>query len=181
MNYHSIFYDDMKNGEGLRVVLFVSGCNHNCPGCQNPGTHDSNSGELFDNNAMNRLMRHLAEDHIDGLTLSGGDPLNDHNLSDINKLIDTVKEKYPEKTIWLYTGYTFEQIMNNEDLREIVSKVDVVVDGRFEIDKLDVNYSWAGSTNQMVINVPETLKVYPEIILVKEDNVEEKTNKILFN
>jgi anaerobic ribonucleoside-triphosphate reductase activating protein len=171
----------MKNGEGLRVVLFVSGCSHNCPGCQNPVTHDPNSGELFDNNAMNRLMRHLAEDHIDGLTLSGGDPLNEHNISDINELIDTVRDTYPEKTIWLYTGYAFEQIMSNVELREIIYKVDVVVDGRFEIDKLDVNYPWAGSTNQRVINVPETLKVYPKIILVKEDNVEEKTNKILFN
>lgn len=180
MNYHSIFYDDMKNGSGLRVVLFVSGCSHNCKGCQNPMTHDPNSGELFDENAMNRVRKHLNHKYIDGITLSGGDPLYFSNRTDINNIIDTIKDEFPEKTIWLYTGYSFEEIMENSELKEIVSKVDVVVDGKFEIDKLDANYPWAGSTNQRVINVKETFKVYPEIILVKEEDVESKTNKILF-
>jgi anaerobic ribonucleoside-triphosphate reductase activating protein len=180
MNYHSIFYDDMKNGEGLRVTLFVSGCSHNCKGCHNPVTHDPNSGELFDENALNRIRKHLDHEYIDGITLSGGDPLYYYNREDINNLIDIIKKEFPTKTIWLYTGYSFEEIMQDSELKEIVSKVDVVVDGKFIIDKLDANYPWAGSTNQSVINVQESIKAYPEIILIKEDNVEEETNKILF-
>ena len=180
MNYHSIFYDDMKNGEGLRVTLFVSGCSHRCKGCHNPETHDPESGELFDKKAMNRLIKHLNHDYIDGITLSGGDPLYCSNRKDINKLIDTIKKKFPTKTIWLYTGYKFSAIMKDPELREIVSKVDVLVDGRFKADKADANYPWAGSTNQAVINIKETLKVYPEIVLVEEEDVEAKTNKILF-
>lgn len=180
MNYHSIFYDDMKNGEGLRVVLFVSGCNHNCKECQNPMTHDPESGELFDEIAMNRIRKHLNHDYIDGITLSGGDPLYPSNRSEISKLIDTIRNEFPTKTIWLYTGYTFNTIMEDPELKEIATKTDVIVDGKFEIDKADANYPWAGSTNQTVIDIKETLKVYPEIVLVKEDDVESKTNKFLF-
>ena len=180
MNYHSIFYNDMKNGVGLRVVLFVSGCDHKCKGCHNPMTHDPNSGELFDENAMNRIRKHINHEYIDGITLTGGDPLFHSNRKDINNLIDTIKSEFPDKTIWLYTGYKFDYIMENPELKEIVSKVDVVVDGKFKHDKADANYPWAGSTNQAVVNVKETLKVYPKIVLVKEDNVEEITNKFLF-
>ena len=87
MNYHSIFHDDMKNGTGLRVVLFVSGCSHNCRGCQNPDTHDFKSGELFDKSAMDRIRKYLNHDYIDGITLTGGDPLHPANLTDIDELI----------------------------------------------------------------------------------------------
>lgn len=180
MNYHSIFYNDMKNGTGLRVVLFVSGCDHNCKGCHNPTTHDPNSGELFDDDALNRIRKHLNHDYIDGITLSGGDPLYCSNKNDIDNLIDIIRYEFPDKTIWLYTGYKFDKIMEDPELKRIVSKVDVVVDGKFKIDKLDANYPWAGSTNQAVIDVKETLKVYPEIVLVREEDVESKTNKILF-
>lgn len=180
MNYHSIFYDDMKNGAGLRVVLFVSGCNHNCKECHNPITHNPNSGELFDENALNRIRKHLNHDYIDGITLTGGDPLYNSNRKDINNLIDTLNLEFPDKTIWLYTGYNIEYIMQNSELKDIVNKVDVLVDGKFEISKLDNNYPWAGSTNQRVINIKETIKKYPEIVLFTEDDVESKTNKILF-
>lgn len=180
MNYHSIFYDDMKNGAGLRVVLFVSGCSHNCKGCHNPMTHDPKSGELFDSKAMDRIRKHLDHKYVDGITLSGGDPLYCSNRNDIDILIDIIKAEFPNKTIWLYTGYKLEEIMEDYKLKEIVSKVDVLVDGKFEIDKLDANYPWAGSINQRIINVKETLKAYPEIVLVTEDDVEEKTNRILF-
>jgi len=180
MNYHSIFHDDMKNGTGLRVVLFVSGCSHNCRGCQNPDTHDFKSGELFDKSAMDRIRKYLDRDYIDGITLTGGDPLHPANLEEIDELIHMIREEFPDKTIWLYTGYTIEEIMERESLSKIVSEVDVLVDGRFDIELLDANYPWAGSTNQRVIDIKETLKVYPEIVLFKEDDVESKTNKILF-
>ena len=180
MNYHSIFYDDMKNGTGLRVTLFVSGCDHNCPGCHNPMTHDPNSGELFDNVTLARIKKHLDHDYIDGITLTGGDPLHHLNLESINTLIGIIKKEFPTKTIWLYTGYTFEEILEDRKLLSVVSKVDVLVDGRFEMDKADANYPWAGSTNQRVIDMKKTLKTLPEIVLYKEDDVESKTNKILF-
>ena len=180
MNYHSIFHDDMKNGEGLRVTLFVSGCDHKCKGCHNPMTHDPKSGQIFNHAALDKIREYLDHDYIDGLTLSGGDPLYCSNRVEINNLIDIIRNEFPTKTIWLYTGYKFDAIMQDPELKSIVSKVDVVVDGKFEQDKADANYPWAGSTNQAVINIKETLKVYPEIVLVKEDNVEEKTNKFLF-
>lgn len=180
MNYSAIFYDDMKNGSGLRVTLFVNGCDHKCKGCQNPSTHDPCGGEPFNEIVLDRIRKHLNHDYISGLTLSGGDPLYKSNRKDINYIIDTIKKEFPYKNIWLYTGYTFDAIMKNEELKEIVSKVDVVVDGKFKLDKLDANYPWAGSTNQKVIDVKETLKVYPNIVLYKEENVEEKTNEILF-
>ena len=180
MNYHSIFYDDMKNGVGLRVTLFVSGCDHKCKGCQNPMTHDPESGEPFDENALNRIRKHLNHSYIDGLTLTGGDPLFHSNRKDINNLIDIIKSEFPTKTIWLYTGYKLDKIMEDPELKEIASKVDVIVDGKFKLNKLDANYPWAGSTNQQVIDMKETMKVYPEIVLVKEDNVEDRTNKFLF-
>ena len=180
MNYHSIFYDDIKNGTGLRVTLFVSGCTHNCKGCHNPMTHDANSGEPFDESALNRIRKHLNHDYIDGITLTGGDPLHPANTKDIYKLICTIKEEFPDKTIWLYTGYVIEEIIDDSVVSAIIDKIDVLVDGRFEIDKADANYPWAGSTNQRVIDMKETLKVYPKIVLYKEDDVESKTNKILF-
>lgn len=180
MNYHSIFYDDMKNGTGLRVTLFVSGCDHQCKGCQNPMTHDPDSGEVFNEDALNRIRKHLNHDYIDGLTLTGGDPLFYSNRKDINNLIDIIKFEFPEKTIWLYTGYDIDEIMKDPELKEIASKVDVIVDGKFELDKLDANYPWAGSTNQQVIDMKKTIKSYPEIVLVKEDDVESITNKFLF-
>ena len=157
MNYHNIFHDDMKNGEGLRVVLFVSGCAHNCKGCHNPMTHNPDSGELFDDRAMDIIRKHLNHEYIDGITLTGGDPLYHSNREEISKLIDTIGVEFPTKTIWLYTGYKFEDIMDNFELKNIVSKVDVVIDGKFEIDKLDANYPWAGSTNQRVIDIKKTI------------------------
>lgn len=180
MNYHSIFHDDMKNGSGLRVTLFVSGCAHNCRGCHNPDTHDPKSGEVFDENALNKIKKYLDHDYIDGITITGGDPLYPANLTDVYNLICTIRKEFPNKTIWLYTGYTFEEIAERKEYHDIVSNVDVLVDGRFEKDNADANYPWAGSTNQRVIDIKETLKVYPDIVLFKEDNVEEKTNKILF-
>ena len=153
MNYHNITKDDMNNGDGLRVVLWVSGCSHRCDGCQNPQTWNPESGIKFDESAMNEILRELDHDYISGLTLSGGDPLYQRNLETISKIIDTVREKFPEKTIWLYTGYTREEIQTDSVRWNIVQKVDVVVEGEFEKDKADANYHWAGSTNQRVIEI----------------------------
>lgn len=154
MNYHNIIKDDMLNGDGLRVTLFVSGCSHNCPNCQNPQTHSPQSGIEFDSEAMKEIEEQLEKDYISGLTLSGGDPLYGDNRSTIYRICKQVKEKYPTKTIWLYTGFTWEAI---NDLI-LLKYVDVLVEGRFIEVLKDVNYPWAGSTNQRVIDVQQSRK-----------------------
>lgn len=169
MNYHMIRTDDMLNGDGLRVVLFVSGCSHNCKMCHNPETWDKNSGIEFDINAEMELMDEISKDYISGITFSGGDPLHESNLDEVMQLCLKIKDTFGDnKTIWLYSGYTWEDIFklkSDEVFDEtkikriaIIHECDVFVDGEFDIDKSDVNYPWAGSTNQRVINVPETIK-----------------------
>ena len=157
MNYHDIKKDNMLNGNGIRYVLFVSGCSHHCKKCQNPETWDSNSGIPFDKSAKKEIDKELEKDYISGLTLSGGDPLNEHNLDDILQLVKDVKTKFPKKDIWIYTGYTYEELQQDskdmEKRREILSYCDVLVDGKFEEEKADINYPFAGSTNQRVIQL----------------------------
>lgn len=153
MRYHNITKDDMLNGDGLRVVLWVAGCNHCCKECQNPMTWDPDGGLLFDENAKNELFNELDKSYISGITFSGGDPLHQANILDVKNLCEEIKEKYPEKTIWLYTGDVWENIYN----LAIVKYLDVVVDGEFKIDEKDVKLLWKGSKNQRVINVKKTL------------------------
>lgn len=158
MNYHKISYDDQLNGEGLRVVLFVSGCNHHCKGCQNPQTWNPESGKPFDQEAVNTLFSYLEKDYISGVTFSGGDPLHPKNIVEVYLLAKMIKTKYPDKTVWVYTGYTFDAVFNDTSAREgILRYTDVLVDGKFEEDKLDNNYKWAGSTNQRIIDVQATI------------------------
>lgn len=157
MNYHNILHNDMLNGEGLRVVLFVSGCNHQCKGCQNPQTWNKCSGIPFDLNAYMELEDALNKDYISGLTLSGGDPLFPDNRYDIYHLVKQIKETFPNKTIWCYTGYRFEDV---KDL-DILHYIDVLVDGEFdqECRELDsVKPKWRGSRNQRIIDVQKSLK-----------------------
>ena len=148
MRYHDITKDDMRNGPGLRAVLWVAGCEHHCPGCQNPVTWDPDDGLVFDKKAHDELMEILARDYISGLTLSGGDPLFPGNRDAVLALCREVKSAYPGKTIWLYTGYDYEDI---RDL-EVMQYIDAVVDGRYEEDKRDVLLHWKGSSNQRVID-----------------------------
>lgn len=158
MNYHKIIHDDQLNGDGLRVTLFVSGCNNHCKGCQNKQTWDPKSGKLFDEKAKNEIMYYLSKDYISGLTLSGGDPLFSTNMYTIFDLCVDSKVLYPNKNIWLYTGYDFDCILNDPVLMSIMRYVDVVVDGKFDINLADNNYHWAGSTNQRVIDVQKSIK-----------------------
>lgn len=160
MRYHNITKDDMLNGDGLRTVLWVSGCDHCCKDCQNPVTWDPNGGLVFDAEAKEELYEVLGRDYISGLTLSGGDPLYATNRDEILKLVKEVKEKFPTKTIWMYTGFLWESI---KDL-EIMNYIDVLVDGEFEVDKKDVQLFWRGSANQRVIDVPKT-KESGEVVL----------------
>jgi len=154
MRYHDITKDDMKNGDGLRAVLWLSGCEHRCPGCQNPVTWDPQSGLLFDEHSREELMSLIGREYISGLTLSGGDPLYPGNRTEILELCSQIKRQYPTKTIWLYTGYSFENIV---DL-PIIQYLDVCIDGEYIESLRDIKLKWRGSANQRVIDVKSSLK-----------------------
>ena len=144
----------MLNGEGLRTVLWVAGCSHNCPQCHNPVTWDINGGLAFDEAAKEELFEELKKDYISGVTFSGGDPLHEKNRKEIEKLAEDIREKFPDKTIWLYTGYEWEEICG----LPFLPNIDVIVDGEFKIEKKDNSLHWKGSANQRVIDVKESLK-----------------------
>ena len=171
MNYHTITYPDQNNGDGLRVVLWLSGCSHHCYNCQNPQTWDANSGIPFDESAKKELFRELDKDYISGLTLTGGDPLFESNLDGVLNLVNEFRLSLPNKSIWIYSGYTWENIMkyeygakyinnfNTDALRQcIVSKCDVLVDGRYIDSQRNPSKKWAGSDNQRVIDIRKSLE-----------------------
>lgn len=173
MNFHNITHDDMLNGSGLRVVLWCSGCPHHCENCQNPQTWDINSGIPFDEKAKEELFTELSKDYISGITFSGGDPLHKNNVETVLDLINQIRSMFPEKTIWLYTGFELEEIMLpvitrdfNPDRdkviktrQEIVKQCDVLVDGRYVDELRDISLHWCGSSNQKVIDVKKTLEL----------------------
>lgn len=167
MNYHDIKHDDMNNGPGLRVTLFVSGCDHHCDGCQNPETWSTKSGIPFDDAAIEEIFEQLNNDYISGVTFSGGDPLNENNRVAVRNLINQIRLKYGKsKSIWVYTGYTWEEIVNT--LTPVLLGVDVLIDGMFDKNLADVNYHWAGSTNQRVIDVQRSLEE-KKVVLYKDN------------
>jgi anaerobic ribonucleoside-triphosphate reductase activating protein len=158
MNYHNITHDDMNNGDGLRVVLWVAGCEHHCKDCHNKVTWDANGGTEFTMRDAEEIFRDLEKDYVAGITFSGGDPLHPANREQVFDLIDIIKHVYPSKTVWVYTGYTWEEIMQIPELVSMLRTVDVLVDGRFNPALKSVTYPWAGSTNQRVIDVQQTFK-----------------------
>lgn len=155
MNYHNITKCDMLNGDGLRVVLWVAGCDHHCPGCQNPITHDQNGGILFDEAAKAEIFKELSMDYCAGITFSGGDPFYQANIKTVLVLAKEIREKFPDKNIWSYTGYTLDEIMRDDscygnDRRLFASQLDVLVDGRYVEALRDADLHWVGSSNQII-------------------------------
>lgn len=156
MFYHNITNEDMLNGEGVRVVLWVSGCEHACKGCQNPQTWSKTSGVEFDEEAKRELFEKLGNKYTDGITFSGGDPLAHYNREFITDLAKTIKSTMPNKTIWVYSGYRYEDV---KDL-EIMEYVDVLVDGKFDLENRQRNprVQWRGDDSQRIIDVQSSLK-----------------------
>lgn len=144
----------MLNGDGLRVVLWVAGCAHCCKDCQNPITWDPNGGLPFDEAARAEIFEQLDKDYISGITFSGGDPLHSANRPGVRELMAEIRQKYPTKTIWLYTGDVWENLMHDS----ILQYVDVLVDGEFVVEQRDTKLLWKGSANQRVIDVQASLK-----------------------
>ncbi|MEG2289608.1 MAG: anaerobic ribonucleoside-triphosphate reductase activating protein [Clostridium sp.] len=154
MKYHNITKCDLLNGEGVRVVLWVSHCEHNCKGCHNPQTHSSNGGIDFNSDAKEELFESLRDENIIGATFSGGDPLSTINREEVLLLSKEIKENFPDKNIWIYTGYLWDDI---KSLRNI-KYVDILVDGKY-VDTLSFpSPRWCGSSNQRVIDVHKSLK-----------------------
>ena len=146
MNYIRIDDFDMLNGDGCRVILWVAGCNHHCKNCHNPETWDCNAGQLFDNKAKEYLFECLSKDYIQGLTFTGGDPLFPGNRETVTQLAKEVKEKFPNKDIWMWTGYKYEEVA---DL-EVMKYVDVLIDGEYVEELRDIDLHWRGSSNQVI-------------------------------
>lgn len=160
MNYHNITHEDMLNGDGIRVVLWVSGCPHHCEECQNPETWSPNSGIEFDEEAKREIFNELSKDYVSGITFSGGDPLARDNVFTVSYVARTVKQLFPDKTVWVYTGYTYEELCQRKNLyiEDILRHTDVLVDGEYKKDLRDVSLKWRGSSNQRVIDVQKSLK-----------------------
>ena len=175
MNYLSITPCDIANGQGVRTVLWVSGCSLHCPGCHNPESHDRCAGKPFDEDAKKELFDALSKPYVQGLTLSGGHPLEDYNLQTVFVLLVDIKKTFPDKDIWLYTGLTLNAsdfVHNNKNLMHdlrasILQRCDVVIDGPFIQEQRDITLQFRGSTNQRIIDVAKTIEK-KEIILWKK-------------
>lgn len=161
MNYSGISKCSICDGLGVRVVLFVSGCDRHCKGCQNPQTWDCNYGKPFTEETMDYLLELVSPSWVRGVTLSGGDPLHVYNREGTLAVAKTLKGKYPEKDIWMYTGFSWDDIKNEE----ILSYIDVLVDGEFVLGDKNLTLPFRGSSNQRIINVPESLKSGTVILL----------------
>ena len=167
MNYHNIKTDDMLNGDGLRVTCWVSGCSIRCFNCYNPQTWDFNSGIPFTEDTMQEILYDLSKPYIKGCTLSGGHPLDPHNAPKVLEIVKRVKMVFPNKDIWIYTGYVWEDIIKNDTLKEILKRTDVLVDGAYVDELRDISLPFRGSSNQRIIDVQESLK-QNQVILWKE-------------
>lgn len=164
MNYADIKQYDVANGLGVRVSLFVSGCTHHCKGCFNEVTWDFNYGKPFTEKEIDTIIDYLSPTYISGLTLLGGEPFEHCNQIGILPLLRRVKEVYPNKNIWCFSGYDFEKdILNRmciefKETKEILSYIDILVDGKFKEDLKDLTLRFKGSSNQRIIMVQESLK-----------------------
>lgn len=171
MNYADIKNVDVANGKGVRVSLFVSGCTRGCPECFNKEAQDFNYGKPFTDNELNYILELLKPDYVDGLSLLGGEPLEYKNQVGILPLVKKIKELYPDKTIWCYTGNTFESdvlgtmFKKYKETKELFNYIDVLVDGDFQVENKDLTIKFRGSNNQRIIDIPESLKQKKTILL----------------
>lgn len=164
MNYSTIKKHDIANGPGVRVSLFVSGCTHHCPGCFNPETWDFNFGRPFDSDVINEILEALQPSYIHGFSLLGGEPFEYKNQLGLLPLLKEIRQRFPDKDIWCYTGYDFERDILDDmakkwsETYEMISLIDILVDGKFIEAKKDLALRFRGSSNQRIIKVPESLK-----------------------
>ena len=156
---------DINNGPGFRVTIWVSGCTHACPGCQNKHTWKYGQGHKLDDmvpyhlTCKEKILNLIGDKHIDGVTISGGDPLDQsaQALKELAKFLSNIKKRYPEKSIWLYTGYLIEDL-KNYPYKEVIKNCDVIIDGPYVNEKRNITIPFRGSTNQRIIDVQKSFK-----------------------
>ena len=165
MNYGQVFYADTANGIGARISLFVSGCTHHCPGCFNEETWDFNFGDPFTRDVEDDIIEHLRPSYIDGLSLLGGEPMEAQNQRALLPFLERLKQEVPHATVWIYSGYTFEELLDEtnsrchtEATRRILELADILVDGKFILAEKDVKLRFRGSRNQRILELKESLK-----------------------
>ena len=161
MNYADIRPIDVANGPGVRVSLFVSGCTHHCEGCFNPETWDFHYGKPFGPEQEEEILSALSRPYIHGLSLLGGEPMEPENQEAVLRLVRRVRERFPDKDIWCYSGYLFESLRDSqvgEYSQELLKELDVLVDGPFVLEKKDLSLRFRGSSNQRLIDVPASLR-----------------------
>ena len=164
MHYETIKECDIANGPGVRVSVFVSGCNHHCKGCFNEIAWNFEYGNEFTEETINKVLKDLDKDYIEGLSLLGGEPLEHANQKGLLPLVKKVKEKFPNKSIWCYTGFDYEKdVMGNmyknwDETKELIDNIDVIVDGKFEQELKNPSLKFRGSSNQRIIDVPKSIK-----------------------
>ena len=154
MKYNRIRKMDIANGPGVRVSLFLQGCGFHCKGCFNPETWDFEGGEEFSDQVISEILELCSKDHIAGLSILGGEPLNPKNIDGTIELAKAFKETFPKKNIWVWTGFKYEDVCN----KEIFNYIDILVDGRYQDELHDFRLKWRGSSNQRVIDIKKSLK-----------------------
>ena len=161
MRYNLIRMMDISNGPGVRVSIFMQGCEFRCENCFNPETWDFRGGKEFTDSTIKEVLDYADKDHIEGLSILGGEPLHPKNIEGTARLAKAFKERYPNKNVWVWTGYLFEELSKDE---EVFKYIDVLVDGRYVDELHDFNLKWRGSSNQRVIDIEKSLKAN-EIVL----------------
>ncbi len=158
MYYGNIKYYDISNGDGVRTSLFVSGCNHHCKGCFNEVAWDFDYGKEFSYNTLKEILNSLKPDYIAGLSILGGEPLDYKNINAVSTIVEVVRKSFPNKSIWVYTGYTYEELLERNNLFTslILNKIDVLVDGKFIEELKDISLKFRGSSNQRIIDMNKT-------------------------
>lgn len=157
MNYAQIRKFDVTNGPNVRTTLFVSGCTHNCEGCFNKDQQNFNYGNKWDKETEEEFISYVKNDNIDGVSILGGEPMEQIRDKDLLNLLERIKEE-TNKGVWLWSGFTYEEILKDDKKREILNFVDVLIDGKFEIENRDIKLKYRGSPNQRVIDVKTSLK-----------------------
>ena len=171
MNYANIKYCDIANGEGVRTSLFVCGCRRGCKGCFNPEQQSFSAGEPFTSAVEDEILESLKHSYVDGLTILGGEPLEPENQQALLPFVQRVKSAFPNKQIWVYTGFMFEELMDcakachTEVTAKLFGLIDVLVDGPFIESKHDITLKFRGSANQRIIDVAKTLAKGGEVVL----------------
>lgn len=155
MRYNKIRKMDIADGPGIRVSIFMQGCTFNCKNCFNPETHDFSGGKEFTDDTINRVIELADNDMIEGLSILGGEPMHPKNIQGTTELAKKFKEKYPAKTIWVWSGFTFDKDLKD---KEVMNYIDVLVDGQYKDELHNPKLKWRGSENQRVIDVKKSVK-----------------------